>query len=347
MATANIHVPVDGSLTLNIDKVIQSGCNGTCSGSVEVTTNGNPPYSFAWNTSPIQTTAIATGLCPGDYTLLATDADNCRDSLTVTITENDPYTVSFTADPKQGCAPLCVSFNNTTANTNIASWKFGDGASGSGAVVSHCYAQAGNYSVTLDIMDNYGCSETITIQNLIQVFPNPVANFKMNPPQGNSLTNALIQFTDQSIGANHWLWDFGDPMNNQSSLQNPSFTYNLPGYYTVILLVTNNDDCTDTASHIMYIEPEFTIYIPGAFTPDNDGLNDFFAPQGVEFTEFEMAIFNRWGEEIYQTNNIDKPWDGKSKSGKEIQEGVYVYKIRVKDFKGKMHHYVGNVTLIR
>ena len=120
-------------------------------------------------------------------------------------------------------------------------------------------------------MDNYGCSETITIQDLIQVFPNPVANFKMNPPHGSSLTNALIQFTDQSIGANHWLWDLGDQMNSQSSLQNPSFTYNLPGYYTAMLLVTNSDHCTDTVSHMMYIEPEFTIHIPNAFTPNCPG----------------------------------------------------------------------------
>ena len=94
-------------------------------------------------------------------------------------------------------------------------------------------------------------------------------------------------------------------------------------------------------------EPEFTIYIPGAFTPDGDGLNDFFAPQGVEFTDFEMEIFNHWGEAIFYTSNLDKPWDGKSKNGSEIQEGVYVYKIWVKDFKKDIHYYVGNVTLIK
>ena len=346
-ATANLNVSVAGSLTLNIDEVIHSACSGACSGSAKVTANGNPPYSFSWNTSPAQTTADATGLCPGNYTLIATDADNCKDSVTVTISENAPYTVSFTAEPKEGCAPLCVSFNNTTANTNIATWKFGDGASDSGSAVSHCYTQAGNYSVTLDVTDNYGCPESITVQDLIHVFPNPVANFSMTPPQGSSLTNALIRFTDESTGTNYWLWNFGDPMNSQSSVQNPSFRYDLPGYYTVMLYTSNSDNCTDTISHVIYIEPEFTIYIPSAFTPDSDGLNDFFAPQGGEFMDFEMAIFNRWGEMIYQTTNIDKPWNGKSKSGSEIQEGVYGYKIWVRDFKDEIHHYVGNVTLIK
>ena len=290
---------------------------------------------------------MQTELCPGEYTLLAIDKDNCRDSITVTITENAPYTVSFTAESKEGCAPLCVSFNNTTPNTNIANWNFGDGQTASGSVVAHCYAEAGNYSITLDIMDIYGCPKTTTIENLIQVFPNPVAGFSMNPTQGSALTNALIRFTDESKGADEWLWDFGDAMNNQSTLQNPLFTYEHPGYYTVMLLVSNNYDCTDTASHIMYIEPEFTIYIPNAFTPDGDGINDSFAPQGVEFTDFEMEIFNRWGESIYQTNNLDKPWVGRPNGGSEILEGVYVYKIRVEDFKGKSHYYIGNVTLIK
>ena len=345
--TASINVPVAGSLILNIAQVTQSGCNGTCSGSIEVTATGTEPYSFLWNTSPPQTTSNATGLCPGDYTLIATDADNCRDSLTVTITENLPFTVSFTAEPKQGCAPLCVSFNNTTPNTSIASWQFGNGQSDTGSAVSNCYTEAGNYSITLNIRDNFGCTEAITMQDFIQVYPSPVADFSMIPTHGSSLTNALIRFTDKSIGADQWLWNFGDPLNSESSIQNPTFTYNNPGNYTVNLLVSNKDNCTDTVSHTIYIEPEFTVYIPNAFTPDGDGLNDSFAPHGVEFTEFEMVIFNRWGEMIYQTMNIDKPWDGKSKSGNKIQEGVYVYKIWVKDFKEQIHYYVGNVTLIK
>ena len=346
-ATASVNVAVAGSLVLNIDKVIQAGCTGACGGAVEITVTGTAPYSFSWNTSPPQTTEDITGLCPGDYTLLATDADNCRDSVTVIITEIEPYTVSFTAEPKEGCAPLCVSFNNTTPNTDIAVWHFGDGELDSGAVVSYCYTEPGNYSITLDITDIYGCSETLTVEDLIQVFPNPVADFSIAPTQGNSLTNALILFIDESKGVNQWLWDFGDLMNSQSSLQNPTFTYDLPGNYTIMLLATNSYDCSDTVSHTIYIEPEFTIYIPNAFTPDGDGLNDFFAPEGVEFTDFEMSIFNRWGEMIYQTSNIDKPWDGNSKSDNGIQEGVYVYKIWMKDFKDVIHYYVGNVTLIK
>ena len=97
----------------------------------------------------------------------------------------------------------------------------------------------------------------------------------------------------------------------------------------------------------MIIEPEFTLYIPNAFSPDGDGVNDFFIPKGAEFIHFEMEIYNRWGEKVYNTNNIDQPWSGKGKNGDEIQQGVYVYKIWIRDFKEENHYYVGNVTLIK
>ena len=344
VAKASINVSSKELLTLTIDTIIQAGCNGICMGSIEVSAIGTPPYSFSWNTSPPQTTANIAGLCPGDYILYATDANNCKDTTSVTISENIPYMVSFTAEPKQGCAPLCVTFNNTTPNTNIATWKFINGQVDSGSVVSYCYTETGDYNIILAVTDSYGCSEIITVKDLIQVFSNPVADFGMTPIDGSPLTNALINFKDESEGANYWLWNFGDSLNSQSSLQNPTFTYDHSGRFTVTLLVRNNNNCIDTISRTIYIEPEISIYIPNAFTPDGDGINDLFAPKGTEFIDFEMEIYNSWGEKIYQTNKF---WDGKSKSGNTVPEGAYIYRIMVKDFKGKTYQYVGNVTLIK
>ena len=119
--------------------------------------------------------------------------------------------------------------------------------------------------------------------------------------------------------------------------------------YNITLTVTDSNGCTSSffaPGLIKVKEPVFSIYIPNAFTPDNDGINDFFAPQGVTLNSFEMEIFNRWGEKIHYTNDIEKPWDGKS-NNEIIQEGVYVYKILAKDLKDQNHYYVGNVTLIK
>ena len=168
----------------------------------------------------------------------------------------------------------------------------------------------------------------------------------MTPPLVAPISSPIL-FNDQSSGADHWSWNFGDMLNSVSILKNPTFTYTSAGSYAVRLLATNNEGCTDSISHTIIIEPEFTIYIPNAFSPDGDGINDFFAPKGINFEDFEMEIYNRWGERIYHTTNIDIPWTGKVKDGNEsAQQGVYVYKIWVKDFKEEIHYYIGNVTLL-
>ena len=311
-------------------------------------TGGISPYTYSWDPGGMNNSSIT--VSPSNtttYRISVTDANNCiaaPDSVTVTF--NALPVVFFTADPESGCAPLCVLFNNTTPNTATANWSFGNGNSGTGSAITNCYTDPGVYSVALTVTDGNGCTNSLSAPDLIEVFPSPVAHFTMTPPQVAPMSTPVL-FKDQSIGANHWLWNFGDGVNTTSILKYPIFVYGESGSYTVSLIVTNNDGCTDTTSHTIIIEPVFSIYIPNAFTPDGDGINDSFIPQGAEFIDFEMEIYNRWGEKIYYTANIDRAWDGKSKSGNEIQEGVYVYKIWVKDFKDEIHYYVGNVTLIK
>jgi gliding motility-associated-like protein len=103
----------------------------------------------------------------------------------------------------------------------------------------------------------------------------------------------------------------------------------------------------DTLQKRVEIKPVFTIYIPNAFTPDGDNTNDFFTAKGEEITEFNMMIFNRWGEMIFQTNDIQKGWDGSAKNSSSVaQDGVYVYKIMVRDYEAASHNFTGHVTLL-
>ena len=115
----------------------------------------------------------------------------------------------------------------------------------------------------------------------------------------------------------------------------------------VILYTTTTEGCRDSVSAPVEIVPVFTIYIPNAFTPDGNGNNDYFSAKGADINEFNMMIFDRWGELIFQSTNIEKGWDGKANNGKEIAEqGVYVYKIAVRDFENRYHDYTGHVTLL-
>ncbi|MFY9310959.1 MAG: gliding motility-associated C-terminal domain-containing protein, partial [Bacteroidia bacterium] len=107
-------------------------------------------------------------------------------------------------------------------------------------------------------------------------------------------------------------------------------------------------NCPDTSYQTVIIEPDFMFYVPNAFTPNDDGVNDTFIGKGMFINEFEMMIFDRWGNMVYKTDNINKPWNGKANDGKEpAQMDVYIYTIKISDFKDTKYVYKGTVTLVK
>jgi gliding motility-associated-like protein len=113
-------------------------------------------------------------------------------------------------------------------------------------------------------------------------------------------------------------------------------------------VVSTDYGCKDTAYENVLIMPDFAFYIPNAFTPDGDGLNDTFSGKGIYILEYEMMIFDRWGNLIYQTVDYNHPWNGIANGGTEIaQRDVYVYVIKVKDIFMNEHKYRGTVTLVK
>ena len=132
--------------------------------------------------------------------------------------------------------------------------------------------------------------------------------------------------------ADKWNWDFGDGL--FSSVQNPVHSYSIEGIYTVKLVTTNNGGCIDSIVKTVEVKPEFTFYVPNTFSPNGDHVNDVFSGKGIEITEYTMQIFDRWGELIYETAELEKGWDGTAKGGSEISpEGVYVYKVKADGVK--------------
>lgn len=318
--------------------------------SVEVT-GGTGPYTYYWNTFPVQNTSAATNLSAGDYYVSILDSKGCPLSLNITVPQiirSDE--LIFTADVDKGCVPHCVSFNCITADIQTITWDFGDGNFALGKEITHCYTKPGFYDLVIESTDNNGCMQTDTLPGFIQVFEKPVADFIISPSPSAPVSKP-VTFTNYSTGAANWLWSFGNISNSTSTLKDPVFNYDESGNYTVTLLVSNNEACTDTISKIIHMESGFLIYIPNTFTPDEDGINDSFAPKGVGIESYEMEIYNRWGERIEALPNSYPGevmgWDGTVKGGVPAPAGIYVYKILVKDFKGETHYYVGNVTLIR
>ena len=118
--------------------------------------------------------------------------------------------------------------------------------------------------------------------------------------------------------------------------------------YTATLTVQNIFGCTSTVSHPIIIDPEFTFFIPNAFSPNGDGVNDFFYGKGVGIAKYELFVFDRWGNLIFAADDINNSWDGKANHGSEIaQQDVYVWKVKLTDVFGKKHNYIGTVTIVK
>ncbi|MGB3947424.1 MAG: PKD domain-containing protein, partial [Bacteroidia bacterium] len=279
----------------------------------------------------------------------------CVDSVSKTIVINPNPTVIFSASDTIGCEPLCIGFNNLSiiiSGGNAQwSWDFGDGITSTNENSNHCYFNDSifsqkQYSVNLVVTSDSGCVAQTTKTNFITVYPLPVANFSLLPTTA-TITNPVIELIDSSIGTNSWNWNFGDNDTSTSSTP-PPHTYADTGTYTVQLIVQTNYQCLDTAYNNVVIEPDFMFFVPNAFSPNDDGVNDSFIGQGIFINEFNMFIFDRWGNLIYQTDDLNKPWDGKVKNGAEpAQTDVYIYSINLTNFKGDKYKYKGTVTLVR
>ncbi|MFM1875626.1 MAG: hypothetical protein RL266_1363 [Bacteroidota bacterium] len=259
--------------------------------------------------------------------------------------------VDFAGDDLSGCHEHTVNFTDLTVPTPVAwNWNFGDPSSGNNtSSVSnpvHVFSGAGLYDISLSVVSADGCVSGASKTDYIEVFPLPVANFNLDPERTNVL-QATIEFTDLSApDIAQWNWDFGN--GDGSTVQNPLYTYTDTGVYVIWLTVTTSNGCEDNTSRQLEIDPDVMFYIPNSFTPNNDGRNDFFRPygEGVKWETFEMSIFDRWGEEIYYTADIESPWKGWYKD-REVEVGVYVYSIRIYDQNGEPHAYRGGVTLLR
>ena len=331
----------------NMQNVVQTGTAGG--------TYSSNPAGLNINTStgtiiPNQSTA---GVYTVTYTIPA--SGSCPPLLTATNVNIAPLPViSFTASPQAGCVPLCVTFTDSSpVNSGLAtwSWNFGDGTPNdiTQNPPFHCYNTTGIYSVSLTGTSAAGCSATINSANLITVMPIPVANF--SAPLTTSIETPTVHFTDLSSAATSWFWDFGDfsnPTTDTSHSQRPSHTYSAEGTYCVTLAVSNGGVCFDTTQICFDIAGIYTFYIPNAFTPNDDGTNDFFFGEGTNILDFEMYIYDRWGMQVFYSNDIKKAWNGGINRSTEVaQEDVYVYKVNIKDNLKQDHVYIGNVTLVK
>ncbi len=291
---------------------------------------------------------IASGIY--DVQLVVTSDSACTDTIVKQVDVNGYPVVDFRVSPIDGCVPLqinCVDLSTIEAGETIASydWIFSDGGTSSVQDPAHIFGSDGTFSVTLTATSADGCATTKDSIDIITIFPKPSAAFTYGPQPTNIFDRNLI-FTDLSSGANEWEWDFGDFSGDNT--QSPIHLYPDSGHYLVEQIVTNQFGCKDTVAHLIVIDGAFALYVPSGFSPNSDGINDSFTPNGFGFTTFAFRIYNRWGQQVFSTFTYGESWDGTFfNSGKEIPNDLYVYNIEVTDFKNERHKYNGTVTLVK
>lgn len=354
-STVTFAITEPTQLTISAAAAPAAVCEGSNVQLSSVPAGGTPGYTVTWNPGAlVGTTQNIIPPATTTYTVDVTDANGCTATATTLVTVNSVPVAAVGADLTTGCAPLCVNFDDlSTINApgviTSWAWDFGDNNTSTQQNPNNCYNTPGIYNVTLAVTTSDGCSNTIVMNAYIEVYANPVASFTAGP-QPTTILNPEITCTDLSVNASSWNWSFGDVANSSSTLQNPSFLYTEPNCYQISLEVTSADGCIDTTSQVVCIDPDVIIYVPNAFTPTEDGLNDVFLPVtiGVNPDKYEFWVFDRWGNMIFYTDDLNEGWDGKVLGSDQLcQIDTYVWKIKCTDVLDKRHDLIGHVNLIR
>jgi gliding motility-associated-like protein len=303
--------------------------------------------------NPVTGTIDLTVALDGSYDIsyLTPGTTGCPVTRTVTITINSAI-ADFIVTNNTGCKPVSATFTNMSINSINCVWDFGDGNSGNSCgVINHVYNSVGNFSPQLTITDNNGCIGTYSLPNAVLVEADPIASFTTNPEVIPS-TDQTVILNNTSIGAVNYTWVFAN--GTTSNVTSPILSLNLTEgeEYLVKLYATSAAGCKDSTTQFLSITPDLIFYIPNAFTPNADEFNTTFKPvmtQGLMRDSYNFRIFDRWGNLVFHSKDINVGWDGSNAfSGKIAQDGLYTYQL---DFLinnvDERKSYEGHLSLLR
>jgi gliding motility-associated-like protein len=308
--------------------------------------NAQPGLSALANPSGIVFSA------PGvQQVVLSVNQVGCTGTDTLSILLNPSPLADFTYAPGQGCMPLSVNFTDQSISPSGAAlsyaWVFGNGTTGSQASPTVVYTDEGVYSVSLTVTDPIGCSSVSSQNNIIQVYPPPVAGFSATP-MNVYIDEPVVNVYDGSLG-NVSQWNYS--VSNGMQFNSPNFSINFSdvGTYSITQTVSDVFGCSASAVLEINVLPVTTLFIPNSFTPgNNDGVNPTFRPVGTNLTDYRLSIFNRWGELVFTSENVEEGWDGMIRSSKKPAKGdVYVYRVDYTDHKGYPQLVLGHIALVR
>lgn len=274
---------------------------------------------------------VAIGIYPIQYKV---SKEICSDSSNISIRVISKPDASFTVSDTL----VCEGAELIDITTNTAGGIF------TGATINSNQFDpklSGVYSIQYKV-SNEACFDST--QNNIRVSARPIAKFIYSPKE--PVVKDSVRFTFTGSNATKYFWMFGDENKQNSSDQNPSFIYTKPGIFICKLIVKNDDGCIDSTDESLTIAETATLFASNVFTPNGDSTNDRFFAIGTSIKDFHMYIYNRWGDIVFESNDIQNGWNGDS-NGNPCPDGVYMYIINAKGTNDKTYNLHGTVTLIR
>jgi len=341
-AIAGFTITDANPLLLTVSPDIVLDCPGDTVSISAALTGGNGNNIITWNTGFVTSGDVSTSsfnVIPStSTTYIVTATDTCgaqilTDSIQVVVPNFQP--LLGTLQDTVVCPGENIVLNPGVIGGDGSytyTWSTGDTTS------TLSLAPLTDSLYILNIVD--GCEETLNNQSFVSVSTPPIADY-----QHIIQSDYGINFTNTSFGGAFFNWDFGD--GNTSSQPNPIHYYSEAGTYLVSLFVHNQDGCVDTVFYTIELNPEYTFYLPNAFSPDGNGINDHFFGKGEGFINYKMYIFDRWGEKVFYTKEQTKQWGGFLPNGKKAKSDVYTYKVILELPLNETKELTGNVTLIR
>lgn len=353
----NVTVLPPLQLTAGTDVTI---CSGDAANLFAEALGGNGgPYTYTWTNdqdatvmngnaqvvNPIQTTV---------YTVNADDGcSTAPPAIQVTISTYVVPAIDFTSDVVDGCEPLEVNFINNTdqaflASTNI-DYGNGNNQNTTALFTNQIYSTPGCYDIMVEITTTDGCVSNVLLPNYICVYQVPTANFSYSPNEI-SLLDPQVDFTNLSTNADAYLWDFGD--GSSSGDIDPSHVYpeTAGGEYPVTLTALTNEGCSHTYTQNVVVSELIQFYVPNTFTPNADAFNPRYEPvfiPGFEPLDYKFQIFNRWGEIMFESQDLSFGWDG-AYGGNIVPDGTFIWRMEFRETQtDKVHEYFGHVTVLK
>jgi gliding motility-associated-like protein len=323
---------------------------------------GTGVYSYEWleNGNPVSQNSSFTIIPSNSSTTYCVNiSDACGSVPSMGCVQIDfapPIVSAIVPDIVAGCYPLLVNFSNTTASNQVLTTQvsFGDGSSQTyqgTQSFSHFYIQQGVFTVTATVTSTYGCQYATTYTDLIEGYGYPNANFAVNPNSVSMFRPEVLLINQSSQDAVSFLWNIpnGNPSSSTEENIRIDFPIDIASSYPVTLYATNVEGCVDSMVLNVVVFEEVLLFAPNTFTPDGDNFNEIWRVHtvGIDEAKFNLKVFNRWGQLVWESNDISAGWDG-TFGGKIVPDGAYTWIVSAGVTENdKRQAYNGFVTILR